>query len=106
MKLKKKPFTGNRFDSLSPLEKKAIYEECERLSPLESGRPLTSAQRTQHRRAHRKAGRPMVGGGAEKVRISLERTLLKKTDALAAKSDISRSQIIATALRRLIADAA
>ncbi|HRK30655.1 MAG TPA: hypothetical protein PLD59_06205 [Tepidisphaeraceae bacterium] len=106
MKKQSKHLTASSFNALTVRQKKAIYDDCEQLSPLTKGVPLSAAQRSQHRRARRRAGRPTVGEGAEKVRISIERGLLRQTDALAAQSDVTRSQVIATALRRLIADAA
>lgn len=65
-------------------------------------RPLSPAQRRQEQRARGKVGRPRVGAGAEKLRISMERGLLQKVDAYARKSGISRSQLIADSLRRTI----
>ena len=106
MKRVRKPLTGTAFDALSEAEKEIVWQNCERISPLSPGRPLTAAQRARHQRARRAVGRPKVGEGADKVRISLERRLLRQTDALAAKREITRSQLIATALRRLIAAAA
>ena len=65
-------------------------------------KPLSPTQRQQETRARRKLGRPRVGGGAEKLRISMERGLLKKVDAFAKKSGVSRSELIAESLRRTI----
>jgi hypothetical protein len=107
MKRRKANLITSAFDALSSAAKEAFWQEVDGISPLQPGRPLTAEQRALHRRARRrKPGRPKVGQGAEKVRISLERSLLRRTDALAAKHELTRSQLIATALQRLIAEAA
>lgn len=65
-------------------------------------KPLTPAQRRQEQRARAKVGRPRVGDGAEKLRISMERGLLRKVDAYAKKSGLSRSRLIAESLARML----
>jgi hypothetical protein len=68
------------------------------------GKPLTAAQRTVHRRAAAKAspGRPMIGKGAKIVPVSIERGLLKETDAFARRHKLKRSQMVAKGLRLLM----
>lgn len=65
------------------------------------GKPLTAAQRAQHRQAsaRAKAGRPRIGGGAQIVPVSIERGLLRKVDAFAKRHDLKRSQMVAEGLR-------
>jgi hypothetical protein len=65
------------------------------------GKPLTPAQRAVHRRAAAKAsaGRPMIGKGAKIVPVSIERGLLKQTDAFAKRHKLKRSQMVAQGLR-------
>ncbi|QOV88802.1 type II toxin-antitoxin system HicB family antitoxin [Humisphaera borealis] len=65
-------------------------------------KPLTATQQREESRARRKAGRPRVGAGAEKLRVSMERTLLKRVDAYARKKGVSRSELIAESLKRTI----
>jgi hypothetical protein len=50
----------------------------------------------------RKAGRPVVGQGAERVLISIERGLLSEADAFAKRHGKSRSELIAEGLRRVM----
>jgi hypothetical protein len=66
------------------------------------GRPLTAAERRQFEKAVNR-GRPVVGEGSERVLITVERGLLKKADALAKKRKTSRSELIADALRSMVA---
>jgi hypothetical protein len=65
------------------------------------GRPLTQAEKALHERALRR-GRPRVGQGAEKIRVSIERGLLAEADAYARKRGISRSELIAEGLKTVI----
>ena len=60
---------------------------------FEQGRPLNRTERAEERRLCR--GRPKIGKGAKRISISLESGLLKKTDALARKNRLNRSQLIA-----------
>jgi hypothetical protein len=68
---------------------------------FERGKPLSAAGRKQHELA-RKRGRPRVGLGAEKVRVTIERRLLKEADAYAKAAGISRSELIAKGLRAVM----
>ncbi len=62
-------------------------------------RPLNAAERAMHvKAACRGRGRPVVGEGAEKIRISIERGLPERVDELARRESISRSQLIADGL--------
>jgi len=65
------------------------------------GRPLTKRDRRLHA-ATRKRGRPRVGLGAEKIRVSVERGLLAKSDAFARKHKLTRSDVIARGLRAVL----
>jgi len=62
---------------------------------FERARPMTAAERAQERNLRRGRGRPKVGKGARKISISLEQDLLQKTDALAKKRGVNRSELIA-----------
>jgi hypothetical protein len=64
--------------------------------------PLTKEMRAQHARAKLKRGRPKRGRGAKIVSVSLESTLLKATDSLAKRRGISRSQIVALGLIKML----
>ena len=65
------------------------------------GKPLTAAQRAQHRRAsaRAKAGRPKIGDGAQIVPVSIERGLLARADAFAQRHHWKRSELVAEGLR-------
>lgn len=65
------------------------------------GKPLTAAQRAQHRRAgsRAKAGRPKIGRGAQIVPVSIERGLLMQVNAFAQRHHLKRSQMVTEGLR-------
>ena len=65
------------------------------------GKPLSKKSK-QLFAAARKRGRPQTGMGAEKIRISVERGLLKETDAAAKRLHVTRSELIARGLRTVL----
>lgn len=59
--------------------------------------------RKQEQRARRKKpGRPRIGLGAKKLRISMEAGLLKEVDSYAHAHGLTRSDLIAQTLRKLL----
>ncbi len=62
------------------------------------GRPLTAAQRARFEAA-RKGGRPVTGEGVQVISLSVEKGLLRRTDAAARKKRLSRAQFVAQALQ-------
>jgi hypothetical protein len=95
---KRKPY-----DQMNTAELAAATAEYDRpwTGPGLPGRPLTAAQRAQHRqaRAHAKAGRPKIGGGTQVVPVSIERGLLMQVNAFAKRHALKRSQMVAEGLR-------
>jgi hypothetical protein len=85
------------YNKMTAAELDAAVERFDRESP--EGKPLTAAQKTQHRRAKRRVGRPVVGKGAERVTITMERSLLRAADRFARETNISRSELIAKGIR-------
>lgn len=70
MKKARKKYSEMKTDELA----EATREHDRDFAFLKS-RPLTASEKKQHARA-RKRGRPRVGRGAEKIRVSEERGLL------------------------------
>jgi hypothetical protein len=68
----------------------------------EKFRPMTAAERARWRRIKRKPGRPRNGRGVKVVSVSVEKTLLKQSDALAKRLGISRAQLIARGLKGML----
>ena len=68
----------------------------------ETASPLTPEERSRDQRAKRKRGRPQIGGGAKRVFITVECSLLKRSDAYARKHGLTRSALIARGLEALL----
>lgn len=96
--MKKKLSEYERFMSLSDKEKDREVAKYDREMSLDELRPLTAADKVVHARAHRKGGRPRVGRGAKPVLVTMERSLLERTDRFAKAHSLSRAQLIARGL--------
>ncbi len=66
-------------------------------------RPLTAAEREAWNEARRKPGRPRRGAGVKVISVSVERTLLARSDDLARALGISRAALIERGLRSVLA---
>ena len=64
---------------------------------------MTPADTRALTRAARKGGRPRIGAGAQRINITVERTLLKKADAYARKRGLTRAALVAEGLGRILA---
>jgi hypothetical protein len=65
------------------------------------GRPLTPAQQRVWEKV-RRPGRPRVGQGVEVISLSVEKGLLKLADATAKSQGISRAELFARGLKKVI----
>jgi hypothetical protein len=91
------------YSRMKPDELDALAAALAREPGFAETRPLTASMRDQERRARRKRpGRPKIGLGAQKLRISMEKGLLKKVDAYAQTRGLSRSDLIAQSLKKLL----
>lgn len=90
----------DRFMAMTDAQRDAEVAPFDR-EDLSLGKPLSPRERRTFERMV-KRGRPTVGQGAEKIRISLERGLLRRTDQLARKLHVSRSQLIARGLQHVL----
>jgi hypothetical protein len=92
------------YSKMKPEELEAVAATVGREVDFAQTRPLTPAMRKQEQRARRKGpGRPRVGLGAQKLRISMERGLLKRVDSYAKTHGMTRSDLIAQSVRKLLA---
>jgi hypothetical protein len=55
------------------------------------------------KRAYRKRGRPRNGEGAQTISVSVEKSLLRRTDRLAKRLKTSRARLIAEGLEKVLA---
>ena len=91
------------YSRMRPAELEAMALKFDREVDLAETKPLTPSMRQQERQARRKKpGRPRIGQGAEKLRISMEKGLLKQVDAYAEAHGMTRSDLIAQSLRKLL----
>src|SRR5439155_2749416 len=68
----------------------------------ETARALTAKERIRDQRAKGKRGRPRIGNGARRVLITIESSLLRRSDAYADKHGLTRSALIARGLEALL----
>ena len=101
----KKQTYYERFMSMSDEQRRAEVAKFDREHVGVPGRPLTEAQKRQHRRAKNRGGRPTIGKGAKRVLISMERGLLTQLDSHAKRSGMTRSQLIAESVKSVLAKA-
>jgi hypothetical protein len=91
------------YSRMKPAELDAMAAKFDREVDLSETKPLTAAMRRDEQRARRKKpGRPRVGLGAAKLRVSMEKGLLKQVDAYARSHGLTRSDFIAQSLRKVL----
>lgn len=101
MKVKKMSVI-DEFMALPDEEKERQCREFDKPFIAETFRPLSPAQRALWEKAKRR-GRPRIGSGAKVISLTVERGLLKDADARARRLGISRAELVARALRALLA---
>jgi hypothetical protein len=99
--MKKAHTTQKAFAEMNAAELAEATREYDEDFAFLKGRPLTPQEKVLHAKARRR-GRPRVGLGAEKIRVSVERSLLAQSDAFARKHKLSRSEMIARGLRAVM----
>ncbi len=92
-----------RFLALSDVQKEAVYRSLDRDIPESETQPTTDAdkarwQRVVERAKARGRGRPKVGDGAERINVTVERSLLKRADGFAKRHKMTRAELIARGL--------
>ena len=89
-------------DKMSKAELDRMGAEAEKVT-FENTRPLTADSRRALARAESKAGRPRIGAGAKRINITVEQTLLNKTDAYARRHGLTRAAVVAEGLKKIVA---
>ena len=95
---------NKRFQDMNVAELREATKEFDQDFVFERARPLTPKMKAQWTRL-KKRGRPPVGLGAAKIRVSVERGLLRKADSFAKRRHVSRSELIAQGIRAVISAA-
>lgn len=97
----RKSRSSKAFWEMSADELSSATREFDR-EDLSAGEPLSGEMLTRYRRARRKRGRPRRGEGSKVISVSLEKSLLRRTDRLVKKLRTTRAQLIARALERVL----
>jgi len=100
MKLKRT--ASSKYSQLDADQLGAATAEFDQEMVVSKSRPLTPAERQKWNEARRKPGRPRRGAGVKVISVSVERTLLAKSDAFARTLGISRAALIERGLRSVL----
>lgn len=95
------PRLPGRYGRMDASELDQEVEQFDKEFIVDSAKPLSPQERARERLAKRR-GRPIVGKGAARVLITIERNLLRRTDAYAQKRGLSRSALITRGLEALL----
>jgi len=96
------PLLPGRYGRMDAAELDAQVAKFDQEFSAETARALTAKERVRDRSARGKRGRPRVGNGARRVLITIESSLLRRSDAYADKHGLSRSALIARGLEALL----
>lgn len=66
-------------------------------------RPLSTQGRRALARAASKGGRPRIGAGAQRINVTVERSLLAQVDDFARKIGVTRAALVTQGLRKVVA---
>jgi hypothetical protein len=66
-------------------------------------KPMSASARSRWNRAKRKPGRPRRGKGAKVISVSVERSLLSRSDVLARDLGVTRAGLIERGLKAVLA---
>ncbi len=87
---------------MTPKELDKATSEFDNEFAIDSFGEPTSKQRARLQRARKKRGRPKIGKGVKVISVSIERGLLEKTDRLAKKLNVRRTELISRGLRAVL----
>jgi len=99
------PKLRGRYSRMSAEELDAEAERFDEEFIADEAKPLTAEIKAKLGRAKRKRGRPRLGKGTKRILVTVERDLLRRTDALARKMKVSRASLIARGLTAVLAEA-
>ena len=77
----------------------------------DKGKPLSATDLDRFRKAKEhavaaKRGRPRIGHGAARITTTIERTLLQRADSFARNHGLTRAEMIAQGMERILAGTA
>jgi hypothetical protein len=100
MRKKKKPYWDMNTQELAEATREFDEEFV-----FEKATPPPPAELAKLKRAFAKRGRPRNGEGTQTISLTVERSLLRRTDRWAKRLKTSRARAVATALERALAKA-
>ena len=100
--LQMKKRKSKRYQDMNAAELADATKEYDQPGMIDRTRPMTPAERAEERKARRRAGRPRIGRGSERINITIERGLLTEADAVARRQKIGRSELIARSLQQML----
>jgi len=100
--MKRKKSLAAKYERMKPEALRAATKAFDEEMVVDTSRPLSAAERKAWETARRKPGRPRRGAGAKVISVSVERTLLARSDALAKDLGISRASLIERGLRAVL----
>src|SRR5262245_12247185 len=92
------PLLPGRYGGMDAAELEQEVAKFDQEFIADTAQALTAEEHVRDRAARRKRGRPRVGSGAKRVLITIESTLLRRSDAYAHKHGLTRSALIALGL--------
>jgi hypothetical protein len=104
MKTKKlvDPLLPGRYGRMDAAELDEEVAKFDQELIADTARPLSAQDRVRDRKAKRKRGRPKVGNGSRRVLITIEASLLERSDAYADQHGLTRSALIARGLEAML----
>lgn len=96
------PFLPGRYGRMDAAELDAEVAKFDHEFLADTAKPLTAEERKRDRKAGRKRGRPRIGAGAKRVLVTIESSLLRRSDVYARRHGLSRSALIARGLEEVL----
>ena len=96
------PLLPGRYGRMDAAELEQDVTKFDQEFIVDAAKPLTGEERVRDQRAKRNRGRPRVGGGAKRVLVTIESSLLRRSDVYADKHGLTRSALIARGLEELL----
>jgi hypothetical protein len=90
-----------KYQDMTAAELAWATRKYDRPGTIDRTRPMTPAERSEEQKA-RRAGRPKIGMGIQRINISIEGSLLAQADEAARRQKVGRSQLIAEGLRLVL----
>ena len=95
--------TQKPISEMTTAELDEMAAEFDREFVIDTFGPMTPASRARWKRVQNKRGRPRTGAGCKAISVTVEKTLLKRVDALARRRKVSRARLVSAGLRAVLA---